>query len=97
MYSIQPLLFARRMGFRNSIAFGVLQSSKLSLTIAGVTIGVTTGVITENEATSLITFTIVACLISPTGGFTEIPRRRCPLSSLQPQPLNLLSTQPYSS
>jgi len=63
---IPSLLFARRMGLRNSIAFGVLQSSKLSLTIAGVTIGVTAGVITENEATSLITFTIIACLVSPT-------------------------------
>lgn len=50
---------------RNSLSFGVLQTSKLSLTIAGVEIGREVGLISEFEKLALILFTIITCIISP--------------------------------
>ncbi|ADB57496.1 cation:proton antiporter [Archaeoglobus profundus] len=60
---VLPALILR---FERALTFGVLQSTKLSLTVAGVTIGVSAGILSDFEATSLITFTIISCLISPT-------------------------------
>lgn len=63
---IPSLIFASNFGLRRAISMGMLQSTKLSLTIAGVAIGVSSGVITEFESTALVTFTIISCLLSPT-------------------------------
>ncbi len=59
------LIFGDSMGFRRSLSFGILQTSKLSLTIAGVEIGRQIGLISESEKLSLIFFTIITCLVSP--------------------------------
>lgn len=63
---IPSLLFVPLFGFRKAISMGVLQSSKLSLTVAGAAIAVTAGIITDAEAALLVTYTIVSCLLSPT-------------------------------
>lgn len=60
------LIFVPNFGLRRAVSMGLLQSTKLSLTIAGVAIGISSGVISELEATALVTFTIVSCLLSPT-------------------------------
>ncbi len=64
--AIPSLIFVPNFGLRRAVSMGFLQSTKLSLTIAGVAIGVTSGVISEPEAAALVTFTIVSCLLSPT-------------------------------
>lgn len=63
---IPSLVFSPVFGVRKAISMGVLQSTKLSLTVAGVAIALAAGIITEIEATALVTFTIVSCLLSPT-------------------------------
>jgi CPA2 family monovalent cation:H+ antiporter-2 len=60
------LIFAPSFGLRKAFSMGFLQSTKLSLTVAGVAIGLAAGIITEFEATALVTFTIISCLLSPT-------------------------------
>jgi len=60
------LIFVPNFGLRRAMSMGLLQSTKLSLTIAGVAIGVASGVISELEAMALVTFTIASCLLSPT-------------------------------
>jgi CPA2 family monovalent cation:H+ antiporter-2 len=63
---VPSLIFSPVFGVRKAISMGALQSTKLSLTVAGVAIAMTAGIITEIEATALVTFTIVSCLLSPT-------------------------------
>jgi CPA2 family monovalent cation:H+ antiporter-2 len=63
---VPSLVFSPVFGVRKAISMGALQSTKLSLTVAGVAIAMTAGIITEIEATALVTFTIVSCLLSPT-------------------------------
>lgn len=64
--AIPSLIFAPSFGLRKAISMGLIQSTKLSLTIAGVAIGVSSGVISEFEGAALVTFTIISCLLSPT-------------------------------
>ena len=51
---------------RQALTFGVIQTSKLSLTIAAVEIGFKVGVISGAERAVIILFTILTSLISPT-------------------------------
>ena len=50
---------------KQALTFGILQTSKLSLTIAAVEIGFKIGVISGTEKANLILFTILTSLISP--------------------------------
>ncbi len=63
---VPSLIFSGEFGTRSAVAMGLLQSTKLSLTIAGVSIAVAASVISRAEATALISFTVVSCLLSPT-------------------------------
>ena len=49
-----------------ALSFGILQTSKLSLTIAAVEIGFKLGLISSFEKTNIILFTILTSLLSPT-------------------------------
>jgi len=63
---IPSLIFVPSFGLMNSLRIGIIQTSKLSLTIAGVSIGENLGVLSYDEASTVIFFTILTCLISPT-------------------------------
>ncbi len=63
---VPSLIFVPRFGLVNSLRIGIIQTSKLSLTIAGVSIGENLGVLSYDEASTVIFFTILTCLISPT-------------------------------
>jgi Kef-type K+ transport system membrane component KefB len=62
---IPSLIFVPSFGLMNSLRIGIIQTSKLSLTIAGVSIGKDLGVFSYDEAATVIFFTILTCLISP--------------------------------
>ncbi|WP_202320513.1 cation:proton antiporter domain-containing protein [Archaeoglobus neptunius] len=64
--AVPSLIFSKEFGIRNAVSMGFLQSTKLSLTIAGVAIALSAGVISEIESSALVTFTVISCLLSPT-------------------------------
>ncbi|MDK2796322.1 MAG: hypothetical protein PWQ58_1521 [Archaeoglobaceae archaeon] len=63
---ISSMIFVPNFGLRKAMSMGLLQSTNLSLTIASVAIGVTSGVISQIEATALVSFAIISCLLFPT-------------------------------
>lgn len=63
---IPSVIFFREMGGVRATGFGVIQSSKLGLTLAGAEIAKGLGIISPGEAVSIALWTIISALIFPT-------------------------------
>ncbi len=59
-------IFLKEMGTVRSLGFGVIQSSKLGLTLAGAEIAKGLGIISSVEAVSIALWTIISALVFPT-------------------------------
>lgn len=62
-----PLLRMAGMDWRDAFAGGVLQSAQLTLTIAGVEIGLRLGVISDSFAAALVLVAVCSVLLAPLG------------------------------
>lgn len=60
------LLLVKKLGFRNAMAFGIVQSSKLGLTLAGADIAYSSGIITAGEAGGVALWTVITAFFYPT-------------------------------
>ncbi len=58
-----PVFF--RIGKSNALRLGILQASKLSLTVAGAEIAMSAGILTAGEVANLVFFTLVAGTVAP--------------------------------
>ncbi|WP_457590985.1 cation:proton antiporter [Geoglobus sp.] len=63
---VPSLMFFREMGALRLLGFGVIQSSKLGLTLAGAEIARGLGIISSGEAVSIALWTVISALIFPT-------------------------------
>lgn len=63
---IPSIIFLREVGGVRAAGFGIIQSSKLGLTLAGAEIAKGLGIISSGEAVSIALWTVISALIFPT-------------------------------
>lgn len=59
------VLFIPLMGAKNSFAYGLLMITRLSLTVAGASVGVQAGIITPVTETALVILSVLTCVLGP--------------------------------
>ncbi len=63
---VPSFVFFEKFGVKEGLKVGILQVSKLSLTVAGAEIARSAGIISDSEAANVIFFTLVTGILAPT-------------------------------
>lgn len=63
---LPSFVFFKKFGIKDSLRMGIIQVSKLSLTVAGAEIAGSAGILTSSEVANVVFFTLIVGLIAPT-------------------------------